>query len=586
MASVRARNNKIKSVVVGGERVEGKARVCASIVKNYEELLSREDWERSTLDNLPLGSILREAVKSLEEAFKVKDIEATISDLDEESVNHLFLHCVVVKKVWEGFLGMFGSWSLHFYSSYAQLVFCGLLSFNPSAHGSEFGGAMLVMSSGVLLGSFISNSMVLSCSAELQACNSPKDLLSCSSILHMPSWFAVRYGLLSFNPSAHGSEFRGTLLVMSSGVLLGSILSNSKPELVSFFPFSFLLLLFLFGFIDGDPVLAGSNLILVQFSVHSWPSDVDAATLATFIKGFCMEGRIGEASSFFLKTIEMRYPYDVVTFGILIDGLSKLGNNGMALGLLREMEKGTGKCRPNLTVYTSIIDSLCKDGLAKEALNLFSKMVGKGIRPDVFTYSSLIHGLCNLGQWKEAMILLDEMLDGGISPNVTTFSILVNALCKEGMIKEARGLLELMTQRGEEPNVITYNALMDGYCFTSQMDAALKIFDNVVSKGHKPSVVTCNILIDGYCKNQMVDEAMQLFREMPCKGLEPNVVTYSTLICGLCRVQRVVAAQELFNEMQTHGQCPNVLTYTILMDGLCKNERPVEAMKLLNEMEI
>ncbi|XP_058087546.1 pentatricopeptide repeat-containing protein At1g64583, mitochondrial-like [Magnolia sinica] len=80
-------------------------------------------------------------------------------------------------------------------------------------------------------------------------------------------------------------------------------------------------------------------------------------TLATFIKGFCMEGRIGEASSFFLKTVEMGYPYNVVSFGILIDGLCKSGNNGMTLGLLRKMEKGEGKCSPNSVVYTQPVSS-------------------------------------------------------------------------------------------------------------------------------------------------------------------------------------------------------------------------------------
>jgi len=48
-------------------------------------------------------------------------------------------------------------------------------------------------------------------------------------------------------------------------------------------------------------------------------------------------------------------------------------------------------------LYSTIIDSLCKDRLVIEALNFLSEMTSKGIQPNVFTYNSLIQGLCNFG---------------------------------------------------------------------------------------------------------------------------------------------------------------------------------------------
>ncbi|GMP63119.1 hypothetical protein CsSME_00024939 [Camellia sinensis var. sinensis] len=125
------------------------------------------------------------------------------------------------------------------------------------------------------------------------------------------------------------------------------------------------------------------------------------------------------------------------------------------------MEEGT--CKPNIIVYTTIIDSLCKDRMVDVALKLFTEMNEKGIFSNVVTYNSLIHGLCNFGRWKEAIGMFRQKLDASsINPNVCTFNVLVDALTKEGMTKEAEGVLEVMIQRRVDPDVVTYNTLMDG----------------------------------------------------------------------------------------------------------------------------
>lgn len=72
-----------------------------------------------------------------------------------------------------------------------------------------------------------------------------------------------------------------------------------------------------------------------------------------------------------------------------------------ALKLLRFMEKGSS-CKPCVQHYSTIIDSLCKDRMVDDALQLFNEMTQKGVPVNVLTYSSLIHGLCNFGREKEA----------------------------------------------------------------------------------------------------------------------------------------------------------------------------------------
>ncbi|GFQ05679.1 pentatricopeptide repeat-containing protein at1g62670 mitochondrial [Phtheirospermum japonicum] len=101
---------------------------------------------------------------------------------------------------------------------------------------------------------------------------------------------------------------------------------------------------------------------------------------------------------------------DVVTYGIVIDGLCKAGNVAVAIELLRVMEKRRS-CKPDTHIYSMVIDGLCKDRMIDSALKLFDEMSEKDIVPNVVTYSALICGLCNLSRWGEVKMLLEKMID-------------------------------------------------------------------------------------------------------------------------------------------------------------------------------
>ncbi|KAJ6693246.1 hypothetical protein OIU85_004050 [Salix viminalis] len=49
--------------------------------------------------------------------------------------------------------------------------------------------------------------------------------------------------------------------------------------------------------------------------------------------------------------------------------------------------------KPNLVVYTILIDGMCKCGKLKDARVLFSRLTVEGFQPDVHTYTVLIGGI-------------------------------------------------------------------------------------------------------------------------------------------------------------------------------------------------
>ncbi|KAF5962200.1 hypothetical protein HYC85_003409 [Camellia sinensis] len=276
----------------------------------------------------------------------------------------------------------------------------------------------------------------------------------------------------------------------------------------------------------------------------------------------------------------------------------------MAIMLLRTMEEGSYK--PDIIVYSTVIDGLCKDRMVDDAMKLFSKMNEQGIRPDVITYTSLIHGLCNFGWWKKATEILREMLDSGIAPNVRTFNVLVDAACtKEGRMKEEDGVFEVMIQRGVDPDVVTCNTVMGGHCLQGQMDETIRVsntmvnkvftlmcayakehFDEMQAAGLAPNIPTYNIMLDGLCKNGHITESYSLFRMMENNGLDVDVVMYTVFIDGFCKVKNLDTARDISNKLSSSGGLhPDVKACTRMIQGLCEEGLLDEAKKLFVKME-
>ncbi|KAJ0716910.1 putative tetratricopeptide-like helical domain superfamily [Helianthus annuus] len=100
----------------------------------------------------------------------------------------------------------------------------------------------------------------------------------------------------------------------------------------------------------------------------------DVFVFSTLLDGLVLEDRIVDAERLFKKLIKHKLcEPNVVMYSTMIKGLCKVGNNDIAIGLLRLMdERG---CKPNVVVYSTIIDSLCKDKLIEDAFKLFNEMV-------------------------------------------------------------------------------------------------------------------------------------------------------------------------------------------------------------------
>ncbi|BAT97733.1 hypothetical protein VIGAN_09126400 [Vigna angularis var. angularis] len=95
------------------------------------------------------------------------------------------------------------------------------------------------------------------------------------------------------------------------------------------------------------------------------------------MRGLCDKGEVKEALNLHDKVVALGFRLDKITYGTLINGLSKIGETEAGIKLLRTIQ---GR---STVMYNIIIDSLLKEKHSKEAYDLYSEMVIKEISPDV-----------------------------------------------------------------------------------------------------------------------------------------------------------------------------------------------------------
>ncbi|KAL2941228.1 hypothetical protein RDABS01_029578 [Bienertia sinuspersici] len=96
-------------------------------------------------------------------------------------------------------------------------------------------------------------------------------------------------------------------------------------------------------------------------------------TFNTLINGLCHSNNLDGAVKLLDKVVKLGLNPEIYTYGTMFKGLCRTRNHTGALKLLRIMESH-GHCMPNVVIYSTIIDCLCKDNLLGKALNLFSEM--------------------------------------------------------------------------------------------------------------------------------------------------------------------------------------------------------------------
>ncbi|CAO1947314.1 unnamed protein product [Urochloa humidicola] len=192
---------------------------------------------------------------------------------------------------------------------------------------------------------------------------------------------------------------------------------------------------------------------------------------------------------------------DVFLASAMIDMYAKRGALSNAVALFKSVQD------PNVIVFNAMIAGFCRDEAAvgkevtREALNLYSELLSRGMEPTEFTFSSVLRA-CNLaGELEFGKQIHGQLLKHNLQGDDYIGSALIDLYSSSGCTE-------------------------DGYrCFRSL---------------YKQDIVTWTSMISGFVQNELFEKALRLFQELLCYGLKPDLFTISSVMnaCASLAVAR------------------------------------------------
>ncbi|KAG7631316.1 Pentatricopeptide repeat [Arabidopsis suecica] len=245
----------------------------------------------------------------------------------------------------------------------------------------------------------------------------------------------------------------------------------------------------------------------------------DIKAMNMILNGWCVLGNVHEAKRFWKDIIASKCRPDVVSYGTMINALTKKGKLGKAMELYRAM--WDTRRNPDVKICNNVIDALCFKKRIPEALEVFREISEKGPDPNVVTYNSLLKHLCKIRRTEKVWELVEEMeLKGGsCSPNDVTFSYLLKYSQRS---KDVDIVLERMAKNKCEMTSDLYNLMFRLYVQWDKEEKVREIWSEMERSGLGPDQRTYTIRIHGLHTKGKIGEALSYFQEMMSKGMVPE----------------------------------------------------------------
>ncbi|TYI37124.1 hypothetical protein ES332_A03G189800v1 [Gossypium tomentosum] len=240
---------------------------------------------------------------------------------------------------------------------------------------------------------------------------------------------------------------------------------------------------------------------------------------------------------------------------------------------------------PDAICWTSIISSLTRNDLYKEALHFFYLMQrNHGLIPDGFTFGTVLTACGNLGRLRQGKQVHAKVITYGLCGNVVVESSLLDMYGKCGLIDESQRIFDRMSKR----NSVSWSALLGVYCQNKDYESVIRIFREMVvsdlycfgtilracaglaavrlgkevhcqyvRRGGWRDVIVESALVDLYAKCGCIDFAHRIFVQMSNR----NLITWNSMIYGFAQNGRGGEALSIFDEMIKEGIKPDYISF-------------------------
>ncbi|ESQ32995.1 hypothetical protein EUTSA_v10005367mg, partial [Eutrema salsugineum] len=303
----------------------------------------------------------------------------------------------------------------------------------------------------------------------------------------------------------------------------------------------------------------------------------------------------------------------------------------------------------DLVMWTAMIVGYTHNGRANEALSLFQKMKGVGIKPNCVTIASVLSGCGGnpeLGKSVHGLsikvgLLWDTNVANSLvhmyakcyqnrdaryvfemesEKDLVAWNSIISGFSQNGSVYEALFLFHRMKSESVTPNGVTVASLFSacaslgslaigsslhaysvklGFLASSSVHVGTALLDFYAKCGDAESArivfdtieekntITWSAMIEGYGKQGDTKGSLELFEEMLKKQQKPNESTFTSILTACSHTGMVNEGKKYFSSMyKDYNLTPSTKHYTCMIDMLARSGDLEQALDVIEKMPI
>jgi len=190
--------------------------------------------------------------------------------------------------------------------------------------------------------------------------------------------------------------------------------------------------------------------LLEDMKASTPPVEPDIVTYSTLIKCFCASGNLNRALGLLTEMrADGKFVPDEMMYNTLLDGCAKEQRLSDALRLVQEMKND--QVRPSNYTLSMLVKLMGRCKKLSKAFDVVESLTDEfGFRPNIQVYTCLIQACFFNRQPAKALSLLDKILEDGLRPDAKLYVSLVRGHLQMGLLDAAVDLVR-RSYRGNFP---------------------------------------------------------------------------------------------------------------------------------------
>lgn len=279
--------------------------------------------------------------------------------------------------------------------------------------------------------------------------------------------------------------------------------------------------------------------------------------------------RVDDCLAFFKTMRESGLTPTSVTFGTMINALTRVGEETQAEILFEEMES-MPKYKPKPAPYNSLIQFFitAKRDRSK-VLTYYKRMLAKGIKPTSHTYKLLIEAYATLDKpdMEAAERVLESIQSSDVAVESSHHAALIHA--KGCVLHDVEGAIkhfESVFMAGKiQPDSTLYQALLECLVANHKVTETSRWVRDMASQRIQMTPYIANTLIHGWSLEKNIAKAREVYESLGSRAgqvrREPS--TYEAMVRAYLAVGDQDGAKSVANEMMSRGY-PNAVVARVM----------------------